>query len=74
MYEFLCLLATIQNGSFLETVETASAQGAGMPLKNLEIARGVDVQKSLQGAGEHQGVLQSTGLLEGSAEEDFCAS
>lgn len=30
MYEFLYLLATIQNGSFLET---ASAQGAGMPLK-----------------------------------------
>lgn len=33
MYEFLCLLATVRNGSFLETVETASAQGAGMPLK-----------------------------------------
>lgn len=33
MYEFLCLLATVQNGSFLEAVETASAQGAGMPLK-----------------------------------------
>lgn len=31
MYEFLYLLPTIQNGSFLET---APAQGAGMPLKS----------------------------------------
>lgn len=42
--------------------------------KNLKVARGLDVPKSLQGAGKHQGVPQSTGLVEGSAGKDFCTS
>lgn len=55
IYEFLYLLATIQNGSFLETVETASAQGARMPQKISKSHVGLMCRKVCRELGKASG-------------------